>query len=226
MPAIVCGSGVKTSGRGKIILLAPKVYVGLYGARVKKRRPKMLKRSIIGITVVALLACIPQVWAGGDKSENWGYTTVTTYDWKEVYRVDIKVKVPWWIKMQPQDPVILYQVTFYEDNVATDSDKYLKAKYEGHTHTTVIGNYKADLSTALEMATIVTESGGIGGVWTSSIVPNVYDPPLVSMAATITVTGDKVDMSMKTPCETLILGKVIVKVRPVGITTTGTYVCP
>jgi hypothetical protein len=218
----MCGSGVKTSGRGKIILLAPKVYVGLYGARVKKRRPKMLKRSIIGLTVVALLACIPQVWAGGDKSESWDYTI--SFVSKEAYRFDVKVKVPWWIKMQPQDPIMLTQVAFYEIGFEGDSSKYLKAKYEGTTTTNVIGNYAAILSTSKELSDV---GGVVGGDWTIKLnnADTVTTQAMVSLPVVIKVTIDKIDLSMKTPCETLVLGQVIVKVKPVGISVTYTC-CP
>jgi len=181
----------------------------------------MLKRSIIGITVVALLACIPQVWAGGDKSESWDYTI--NFIAKEVYRVDVKVKIPWWIKMTPQNAITLQQVTFYESDPGNSN--YLKAKYEGSTVTNVIGNYAAELSCATEKN---DNGNAVGGDWSCSIKNAAgnsnYDTPMVSMAFTIKVTIDKIDLSMKTPCETIVLGQCIIKVKPVGIN--ATYTCP
>lgn len=171
----------------------------------------MLKKSLIGLAVVALVASAAS--AGGLKVYGWDYTVVTTWDTEVVTTLEVKVKVPWWIRIEPQDPIVLLQTAFNANGTAN----YSKTVTE-----TVTANFSGKLSLEVTNKTL-----GSNGTWVVSIAPDTFDAG--NSNHDLTVTVNNLDLSLQQVCTTIKLADLVIKVTPTGLTApcqSGTVTCP
>lgn len=141
----------------------------------------MLKKAVIGLAVVALMASMAH--AGAVKVEGWDYTidvTVTTTP-VEVCRIPVKLKIPWWVKIHPQDPIMLEQRAF---NTETGEATFGK---------TVTLNVCANFAGTLTAAVNVLDPGAIlGGEWAVKLNGGDsldFDPCCTPFDLDVEVTG-------------------------------------
>lgn len=216
----MCGSGVKTPGRGKIILLAPKVYVGLYGARVKKRRPKMLKRSLLGLAVVALLVSACALRAGDLKLEGtWPNVVVTTYTPQWIDDIPVKIHIPYYVKIDQPTEITMEQVGL------TGDDRF---HFEGYAKLTAdgwkgkkgdkpwcIANFDAVLSCQLTVNADGTAIQGDLSKWYQSVDPTNV-PAMTATQITIKCGVYKANLLAFTRCTTKTVANVAIYVIPLN----------
>jgi len=201
--------------------LAPKANIGLYGARVKKRRPEMLKRSLIGLAVVAFLASI--AGAGVIAPQNWEAVCTVTYTAQDIYTLDVKIKIPWWILIKSQDPITMCLKTL---NTDPTKSYYGTGNFEGTDEITVYANFPGTLSTS-----IVPNADGLLiqptlSEWGSSITDGSYAGDGIGEVMTIKAWVNKADMTKWAACTVKTVAALTVSVKPTGACSCTTTCTP
>jgi len=151
----------------------------------------MLKRSLIALAVVAMLAVSAQ--AGEIKSHEWPCTFVSL----EIASIPVIMDVGYWVKIKDQDKL---KIKLVQD----EADIH---KFKGCTDMKVETNFNAVLSCSVD------KTGAVPGDYSCSLDPSAVAPP----GATVKVCVElkKADLS-KTPggSKDVQVATVKIKVKP------------
>jgi hypothetical protein len=169
----------------------------------------MLKKSLIGLAVVAMMVSVAQ--AGALKTEGW--TIVCSYAPQDVCTLRVMLKVPWWIKITPEPDIWLTQIKFYDETVvAPDKPDFGKADYQGISDPMeVCANFDGKLSVATPVPT--TEGVCLGGKWSASISPTDF-AKCCTPGFVVTVKLEKATLHCLEACQEVHVANVTIKVVP------------